>query len=98
MERFGALSEAMAPVISDLRGAAPDLSRFLIALGPFSRNSTAALQSLGDTADVGRPILVNAEPIVERLAEFTRAGAGASRGTCRTLFTSIDRRQAGSSG
>ena len=36
MDRFDALSAAMAPVISDLRVSAPDLSRFLIALGPFS--------------------------------------------------------------
>ena len=34
MDRFDGLSSAMAPVISDLRVSAPDLSRFLIALGP----------------------------------------------------------------
>ena len=34
MDRFAALSQAMEPVVSDLRASGPDLSRFLIALGP----------------------------------------------------------------
>jgi phospholipid/cholesterol/gamma-HCH transport system substrate-binding protein len=89
MQRFGALSEAMAPVISDLRASAPDLSRFLVALGPFSRSSTAALKTLGQTADIGRPILVNAKPVAERIAEFTSRGRKVVRNLSR-LFTSID--------
>jgi phospholipid/cholesterol/gamma-HCH transport system substrate-binding protein len=89
MQRFGALSEAMAPVISDLRASAPDLSRFLIALGPFSRSSNAALKTLGQTADIGRPILVNAKPVAERIAEFTSRGRKVVRNLSR-LFTSID--------
>jgi ABC-type transporter Mla subunit MlaD len=88
MQRFGALSEAMAPVISDLRASAPDLSRFLVALGPFSRSSNAAIKSLGNTADVGRPILVNAKPVVDRLAEFTSRGRQVVR-NLSSLFTSI---------
>jgi phospholipid/cholesterol/gamma-HCH transport system substrate-binding protein len=90
MERFDALSSAMAPVISDLRDAAPDLSRFLIALGPFSRASTAALRSLGNTADLARPILVNAEPTVRELARFTSQGKRVAR-NARVLFTSIQK-------
>jgi phospholipid/cholesterol/gamma-HCH transport system substrate-binding protein len=92
MVRFGALSEAMAPVISDLRASAPDLSRFLVALGPFSRSSTAALKSLGNTADVGRPILVNAKPVAERLAEFTSRGRKVAR-NLSALFTSVQEHQ-----
>lgn len=88
MQRFGALSEAMAPVISDLRASAPDLSRFLVALGPFSRSSTVALKSLGNTADVGRPALVNAKPVAERLGEFTSRGRKVVR-NLSSLFTSI---------
>lgn len=92
MDRFGALSSAMAPVISDLRAAAPDLSRFLIALGPFSQSSTAALKSLGDTADVGRRALVAAKPVAERLATFTSKGRRVAR-NLRLLFTSIQDHQ-----
>ena len=68
MVRFNQLSTAMAPVVSDLRASAPDLSRVLRALGPFSLNSATALESLGNTADVGRPALVGAEPVARQLA------------------------------
>jgi hypothetical protein len=90
MDRFDALSSAMAPVVSDLRASAPDLSRFLIALGPFSRASTVALQSLGDTADLSRPIIVNAEPTVKELARFTSQATGVAR-NARSLFSSIQK-------
>jgi hypothetical protein len=89
MDRFAALSAQMAPVISDLRAAAPDLSRFLIALGPFSQSSNAALKSLGNTSDIGRNALVNAKPVAERLARFTSRGRKVVRNLA-TLFTSID--------
>jgi ABC-type transporter Mla subunit MlaD len=88
MDRFNSLSTAMAPVISDLRASAPDLSRLLVALGPFSNASNAALNSLGDTADLARPILVNAEPVVRELARFTSQGRQVAR-NARLLFTSI---------
>jgi ABC-type transporter Mla subunit MlaD len=90
MDRFDALSSAMAPVISDLRASAPDLSRFLVALGPFSRASTAALTSLGDTADVSRPIIVNALPVVKQVDAFT-SQAKTVASNARRLFTSIQK-------
>jgi ABC-type transporter Mla subunit MlaD len=90
MDRFNTLSSAMAPVISDLRVSAPDLSRLLVALGPFSNASNAALNSLGDTADLARPILVNAEPVVKELARFTSQGRQVAR-NARMLFTSIQK-------
>jgi phospholipid/cholesterol/gamma-HCH transport system substrate-binding protein len=70
MDRFATLSQAMEPVISDLRASGPDISRILKALGPFSTNSTAALKSLGNSADVGRPALVGAQPVAEQLASL----------------------------
>jgi ABC-type transporter Mla subunit MlaD len=92
MERFDALSSAMAPVISDLRVSAKDVSRFLVALGPFSRSSTLALNTLGDTADVGRPALVAAKPVADRLADFTSQGRRVVR-NLRVLFESIQKRK-----
>jgi phospholipid/cholesterol/gamma-HCH transport system substrate-binding protein len=91
MDRFDALSSAMAPVVSNLRASAPDVSRLLIALGPFSRSSTAALKSLGNTADLARPILINAEPVVKELASFTAQGRRVAK-NARLLFTSIQER------
>jgi phospholipid/cholesterol/gamma-HCH transport system substrate-binding protein len=70
MERFNELSQQMAPVVSDLRASGPDISRILRALGPFSTNSGAALKSLGNTADVGRPALVSALPIARQLSSL----------------------------
>jgi ABC-type transporter Mla subunit MlaD len=89
MDRFEALSAQMAPVVSDLRVAAPDLSRFLIALGPFSQSSNVAIKSLGRTADIGRTALVNAKPVAESLARFTKKGRGVADDLA-TLFTSLD--------
>jgi ABC-type transporter Mla subunit MlaD len=70
MERFNELSQQMAPVVSDLRASGPDVSRIMKALGPFSTNSTAALKSLGNTADIGRPALVSALPIARQLSSL----------------------------
>jgi phospholipid/cholesterol/gamma-HCH transport system substrate-binding protein len=89
MLRFDELSSEMAPVISDLRAAGPDISRFMAALGPFSESSRRALISLGDTADVGRRALVAAKPVAERLATFTSEGRRVGR-NLRLLLTSIE--------
>ena len=88
MDSFEELSSAMAPVVSDLRVSAKDVSRFLVALGPFSNSSTAALKSLGDTADVSRPIIVGALPVAKELAAFT-SQARTVTSNLRKLFTSI---------
>jgi phospholipid/cholesterol/gamma-HCH transport system substrate-binding protein len=92
MDRFAGLSRAMEPVVSDLRVAGPDLSRVLKALGPFSTNSTAALQSLGDTADVGRPALVGAEPLANQLSDLTSRARGTIK-NLRLLLTDLDAHQ-----
>jgi len=60
----------MTPVISDLGDAAPGLNRFILALGPFSRQSEPALESLGDAVDVGGPALVDTEPLLDDLRDF----------------------------
>ena len=39
MVRLGALSDEMTPVMSDLGDVAPDINRFLLELGPFSRRA-----------------------------------------------------------
>jgi phospholipid/cholesterol/gamma-HCH transport system substrate-binding protein len=90
MDSFQALSSAMEPVVSDLRVSASDLSRFLVALGPFSRSSTVALKSLGNTADVSRPIIVGAEPVVKQIDAFT-SQAKTVASNARRLFTSIQK-------
>src|SRR5439155_17102179 len=67
---LGDLSDQMTPVLSDLHTAAPDLSRFILELGPFSRASVPALRALGKAADIGRPALQRTEPLLVDLQHF----------------------------
>jgi phospholipid/cholesterol/gamma-HCH transport system substrate-binding protein len=89
MARLGALSEQMTPVFTNLGKVGPDISRLLIALGPFSRAGTPALRSLGNTADVAGPALVAAKPTIERLGSFTRQARHVSNNLAQ-LLTSVD--------
>ena len=89
MASLGALSEAMLPVVNNLSKVAPDVSRILIALGPFSRAGTPALRSLGHTAEVGGPALQAAKPTVETLGAFTARARNTSQ-NLSTLLKSVD--------
>jgi len=66
------LADEFTPVLADLRRAAPDLSRFIGELGPFSEASIPALASLGDAADVGRPALERSRPLIRSLGSFAK--------------------------
>jgi ABC-type transporter Mla subunit MlaD len=70
MERLGGLADQMTPVLTDLGAAAPDINRFIKALGPFSQAGTPALTSLGDAADVGDEALLASKPIIGDLRTF----------------------------
>ena len=70
MRDLGALSDEMTPVLTDLGDASPDLARFVMALGPFSRSAQVSLESLGDAADVGGPVLQRIRPLVQDLRRF----------------------------
>ena len=89
MARLGALSEQMTPVFANIGKVAPDVSRLLIALAPFSRAATPALRSLGNTADVGSAALVAAKPTIERLGQFTSQARHLSNNLAQ-LLTSVD--------
>jgi len=89
MKDLGALSDEMTPVISDLGDAAPGLNRFILALGPFSRQSEPALESLGDAVDVGGPALVDTEPLLDDLRDFGVDANPVSRNLNR-LLKSLD--------
>ncbi len=81
MARLGAMAGQMQPVARDLNAVGPEVSRILQALGPFSRNGIPALNSLGDTADVGQRALDVARPTIELLGDFT--------GRARSLSTNL---------
>ena len=73
MQRLGGLADQMTPVLADLHDQAPSINRFVEQLGPFSKAGTPALKSLGDTADVARPALVKAKPIIEQTGQLAKA-------------------------
>jgi ABC-type transporter Mla subunit MlaD len=70
MNRLGEFADTATPVLADLHAQAPNISRVIKALGPFSSSSTVALQSLGKATIPGRKALVAAKPIVDDLASF----------------------------
>jgi ABC-type transporter Mla subunit MlaD len=90
MEDLGALSDEMTPVISDLGVAAPALNRFILALGPFSRQSVPSLESLGDAVEVGGPALQDTEPLLVDLRDFGVDANPVSKNLDR-LLTSFDK-------
>jgi ABC-type transporter Mla subunit MlaD len=88
MNRFDELSTQMAPVIANLRTSGRDISRFLVALGPFSRATIPALRTLGNAADIGRPALKAVTPVARTLNSFALKARGVSR-NLRLLTTSL---------
>jgi ABC-type transporter Mla subunit MlaD len=70
MDRLGGLADQMTPVLTDLGAAAPDINRFIKALGPFSQAGIPALTTLGDAAAVGDQALIKSRPIVGDLRNF----------------------------
>ncbi len=83
MADLGGFAGDAAPVARGLNLAGNDVSRLIQQLGPFSRASTTALTSLGDTADVGRPALIRTRPLIRDLAAFGR--------DARPLSTDLDK-------
>jgi hypothetical protein len=76
-------------VFTDLNKVGPDVSRLLIALGPFSRAGIPAFQTLGQTAKVGGPALQAAKPTVDVLGAFTARARTVARNLA-SLLTSFD--------
>ncbi len=70
LEQIGALSDVATPVIADLGANAPDISRFLIELGPFARNAVPAFRTLGQTAEIAGPALKVARPVIQLVAKL----------------------------
>jgi phospholipid/cholesterol/gamma-HCH transport system substrate-binding protein len=89
MARLDSLSRDMLPVFRNLEPVAPEVSRLLVALGPFSRAGIPALRSLGRTADAGGPAIAAAKPTVEVLGNFVARARSVTRNLA-SLLTSVD--------
>jgi len=67
MVKLGDFAAAFTPVAADLNRAGNDISTFTVGAPAFNEAGIPALQSLGDTADVGGPALVKSLPLAEGL-------------------------------
>jgi virulence factor Mce-like protein len=85
-QRLGAFARQAGPVFTDLNHEAPDISRFLRALGPFSTAATPAIQTLGDATVPGTPAVKALRPIAGQLRTFS----GAARPVGQNLAAILD--------
>src|SRR4051812_18145060 len=70
--QLGDFADQTTPMLQDLHTAAPDLSRFIVALGPFSKSATTSIVSLGKASVIGRPAIVKSLPLTKQLATFAK--------------------------
>ena len=91
MVRLGQMSSEMLPVFRNLRPVAPEVSRIIEALTPFSREGIPAFKSLGQTADVGTQALEIAKPTVALLGDFTSDARSLSSNLAKLLTSLRDR-------
>ncbi len=67
MNDLASFSRNATPVFTDLNSAADSINTFTLGAPAFNEAGIPALESLGDTADVGGPALVSSLPLVEKL-------------------------------
>jgi phospholipid/cholesterol/gamma-HCH transport system substrate-binding protein len=72
LQQLGDFADQTTPVLNDLHTAAPDLSRFVLALKPFSKSATTSIVSLGKAAEIGRPAIVKSLPVTKQVAKFAK--------------------------
>lgn len=70
LAELGDFSDETTPLLRDAREAAPDVNRLVREIGPFSRASIPALESLGEATDVGGPALDRSRPLLVDLRDF----------------------------
>ena len=68
MAKLGDLADQQTPLLRDLQRAAPDLNTFFTQLGPFTKASRPAFQSLGQTSITGKKALNDSRRDVDQLA------------------------------
>jgi virulence factor Mce-like protein len=88
LHRLDTLASAGTPVLSDLRATAPDLTRLVRRLTPFSRYGVPALQDLGSALTYARPQIKRLQPVIQKLREFAAAGLPTGQ-LVEQLFTSL---------
>lgn len=88
MVELNSFSTAATPVFSDLRQAAPSLTRATRALEPFSEAGVGALTSLGDATEQAGPDLVASDPVIGQVRGLAESGEATTR-NLRKLLVSL---------
>ena len=88
MVELDSFSTAATPVFSDLRQAAPSLTRATRALEPFSEAGVGALTSLGDATEQAGPDLVASDPVIGQVRNLAESGEPTTR-NLRKLLVSL---------
>jgi ABC-type transporter Mla subunit MlaD len=73
MQRLGALSSEMTPVLANAHAVAPDINHVIERLGPFSSAAIPAVQSLGQASKAGIPAVTDARPVIGDLRKLAKA-------------------------
>jgi phospholipid/cholesterol/gamma-HCH transport system substrate-binding protein len=90
LQQLGEFADQTTPVLNDLHTAAPDLSRFVLALKPFSKSATISIVSLGKAAEIGRPAIVASLPVTKQVAKFAKNALPVGNNLAK-LLTSFDK-------
>jgi virulence factor Mce-like protein len=90
LQQLGDFADQTTPVLTDLHTAAPDLNRFITALGPFSTSATTSIVSLGKATVIGRPAIVKSLPLTRQLAGFAKNALPVSKNLA-SLTRSFDK-------
>ena len=94
MHALGETAEQQTPLLVDLRKAAPDLNEFMHRLGPFSKASLPALESLGDSSQAGTRAFQHGSDEVRELLELSKDAPGFAKPLRQFLETMDDRDRA----
>jgi phospholipid/cholesterol/gamma-HCH transport system substrate-binding protein len=76
MRSLQGFSEAAAPTFAELGKAAPSFTAATRELAPFSAASTVSLKSLGASGELAGPVLREADPVVRKVRDLAKSGAG----------------------
>lgn len=90
MADLGNTAGQSTPVLRYLHRSAPDVSRFIEGLGPFSTAAIPAFRALGRTAVRGRSALLQTRPLLGDLRRLGRSGRPVSN-KLDQLTASLDR-------
>ena len=67
MVRLGSLADESTPLLRDLGARATDINNLVERQGPFAQAAIPAVDSLGEAAKVGTPVMEDARPVIRDL-------------------------------